>query len=169
LKQFQTESLELSQEQYDKSMDFLIRAKFSVLKNKKLSVDIIKTIFNDNTITLNDLSYKGFVLTMDSYNEASNKPRDLKYDSPEKHLQNGTKYVNLMYKMVLKSGKEYYLHLGTFPDIKTVERIVKEVFANDPVRQKVIESYKSLLEDNEPGNIIELDTKAVSTITSTRL
>lgn len=163
-------SLKLTKQQYKQKMDFIVRSKYDVLNKRKASIDLIKEVFGDGTIVLNEIE-QSFVITVDSYKDSSNKPRELHYDRPEAHLAKDSKYLSLAMKLVnTKTGDEYYLHLGAFPTLETVQKTVDTVFNKFPDRKEVINVYKTLFNNAEIGKTIVIpDINKLLPLTSTRL
>ena len=130
-------TVDITPEQYNKELDFLVREKFSVLQTEKVSLGFLKKVFKNPTLVSKDVD-QTFVITASKYQEKFNSPVGLLYDNKTKHLKNGSKYITLSVKLSYE-GQEYFLHLGTFPDTKTLEG-----FANTYKNTKLAGLYQNL-------------------------
>lgn len=169
-------TITLSEEEYKDALNMIVTEKFNVLSsnNGRVSDEALRIIFDNPMLTRDSVSQE-LVVFAASYDDTYNAPRELLYDDANKHinkkLNNKSKYINLSIKLTntKDTGEEYYLHLGTFPDIDTLTK-----FATDNNNKKLTSLYKGLLDvltlkGNKKFMVLPVKRENLLLFTSTRL
>lgn len=157
----------LTEKKYYQELDELVREKFSVLKDRTVSLSFMKKVFDDPLLTESEVVTK-FVIVATQYKPDFNDPVELLYDNPKKHLAPGSQYMNYSVKLIYNK-QVYYLHLGTFAAKSTLDAFAD---ANNNVKLKA--AYNKLsdllaLEDGDSFKEIEAKPNRFANYTSTRL